>query len=286
MGSSCCSGGMPSSFANCYNRNLTHRRELNIFIFCLPACTPCRKAMLVYKPPTALPPLGRRRPAWRQPEAQPRPVSSTAFTSHTTSICAAMASPQVIRDAAAMRAWSREQRRQGKTVGFVPTMVRHALDYARLPRGGHSTLLVSGAPCSAAGLPPRGPHFAGQGRQVRMRYAALAELFGVAAAAAAAAAACPSPVARATGNFLHASLPQTAVRCGGGLHLRQPHPVLRQRRLWRLPPQRGMRAWLGRVRSVALPLLEPRAGHGHCCVAGLIHVAAHSQDTASPTPAG
>ncbi|PRW60347.1 Pantoate--beta-alanine ligase [Chlorella sorokiniana] len=33
-----------------------------------------------------------------------------------------MASPQVIRDAAAMRAWSRELRRQGKTVGFVPTM--------------------------------------------------------------------------------------------------------------------------------------------------------------------
>ena len=33
-------------------------------------------------------------------------------------------SPQIFRDAAGMRAFSREQRRQGKTIGFVPTMVR------------------------------------------------------------------------------------------------------------------------------------------------------------------
>lgn len=27
-------------------------------------------------------------------------------------------------EAAEMRAWSREQRKEGKTIGFVPTMVR------------------------------------------------------------------------------------------------------------------------------------------------------------------
>ena len=57
-----------------------------------------------------------------------------------------MASPQVIRDAAAMRAWSRELRRQGKTVGFVPTMVRHGTDRSRLPRGSCYTLVLNGAP--------------------------------------------------------------------------------------------------------------------------------------------
>ena len=34
-----------------------------------------------------------------------------------------MVSPLIFRDAASMRAFSREQRRQGKTIGFVPTMV-------------------------------------------------------------------------------------------------------------------------------------------------------------------
>lgn len=34
-----------------------------------------------------------------------------------------MSSPQVFTEAADMRKFSREQRRQGKTIGFVPTMV-------------------------------------------------------------------------------------------------------------------------------------------------------------------
>ena len=42
----------------------------------------------------------------------------------------AMASPVIFRDAASMRAFSREQRRQGKSIGFVPTMVRCCVDLA------------------------------------------------------------------------------------------------------------------------------------------------------------
>ena len=57
-----------------------------------------------------------------------------------------MALPQVFPDAAAMRAWSREQRRQGKTVGFVPTMVRDAFYHSRLQVGCCCALLLSGAP--------------------------------------------------------------------------------------------------------------------------------------------
>lgn len=34
-----------------------------------------------------------------------------------------MAPPLIFKEAKEMRAWVREQRRQGKTVGFVPTMV-------------------------------------------------------------------------------------------------------------------------------------------------------------------
>ena len=62
-----------------------------------------------------------------------------------------MASPQVVPDAAAMRSWSREQRRQGKTVGFVPTRVRHADDNARLPVGCCSARLLSGTLVSLQG---------------------------------------------------------------------------------------------------------------------------------------
>ncbi len=113
-------------------------------VYRLPAgCTP--STCLPCSGPSAAAAATASHPAWWQPEAQLRPALLIALHNCTPNSLTAMASPQVFRDAAAMRAWSREQRRQGKTTGFVPTMVRHAFDHARLPCGCRHAPFLTGS---------------------------------------------------------------------------------------------------------------------------------------------
>lgn len=74
----------------------------------------------------------------------------------------AMGSIHVFHAAAAMRAFSREQRQQGKSIAFVPTMVspHQCRGWAAPPSC--PALPWMSAPCGPrpAGLPARGPHLA------------------------------------------------------------------------------------------------------------------------------
>lgn len=59
-----------------------------------------------------------------------------------------MMAPLIIRDKDAMRAFSREQRRAGKTIGFVPTMVRwvwgaHVCSASEAPWGARGRLTLA-----------------------------------------------------------------------------------------------------------------------------------------------
>lgn len=60
---------------------------------------------------------------WRVADSDPKRRLLLALRSAPTrSHSAAMATPQVFRSKEDMRAWSRARRREGKTIGFVPTM--------------------------------------------------------------------------------------------------------------------------------------------------------------------
>jgi hypothetical protein len=154
----------------------------------------------------------------------------------------------VFKEKQAMRAFSRQQRMQGRTVALVPTMVRAPVPPAPSRRQAAASLrptsrAAAGSPC--AGLPARGAPVPDQGSQVRSSrpHACHPTPRGLQG--------CRPPLLPAShgsgrsssrqspgGRRLPPLAPQGARRRGRRVHLRQPHAGERRRPAGRVPDRR------------------------------------------------